>query len=345
MDDEDVHEPGSKETTGRWTREEHHVFIKGLEMYGKAWKKIAMAIKTRTVVQIRTHAQKYFLKLSKARQNGDNLYSRAANGARKRKPRLDRPASISLLLQPFMANSASTSSSSSIPISSFASACTVPISSEIEPGAPQSSSLLTTSVLSSFLAPSSSVLSTSAAIGTIEDRESAILSTGSDEQFHGPVSTSNSSPESSAGTDIDGDTESANEATTSTENDIIDGAANFSAANNNSIVVPKPSSVYNQADTDKCLYNFLSVELERSSCLPSEWYQRAHPIATLLTVAERLDWNDDCGTPLGISTQTNTNDAFKTSAMELENVNPAHTFSNASPLDMPRMDFDMGFGI
>jgi SHAQKYF class myb-like DNA-binding protein len=57
---------------GRWTREEHHTFIKGLEMYGKGWKKIASLIKTRTVVQIRTHAQKYFLKLAKARQNGDS---------------------------------------------------------------------------------------------------------------------------------------------------------------------------------------------------------------------------------------------------------------------------------
>ena len=40
-------------------------------MYGKGWKKIASLIKTRTVVQIRTHAQKYFLKLTKARQSGD----------------------------------------------------------------------------------------------------------------------------------------------------------------------------------------------------------------------------------------------------------------------------------
>jgi SHAQKYF class myb-like DNA-binding protein len=62
---------GMKESTGRWTRDEHHTFVKGLEMYGKGWKKIASLIKTRTVVQIRTHAQKYFLKLTKARQNGD----------------------------------------------------------------------------------------------------------------------------------------------------------------------------------------------------------------------------------------------------------------------------------
>jgi len=37
----------------------------------EGWKKIASLIKSRTVVQIRTHAQKYFQKLAKARQNGE----------------------------------------------------------------------------------------------------------------------------------------------------------------------------------------------------------------------------------------------------------------------------------
>lgn len=64
--------PGSGgENTGRWTAEEHRLFLQGLEQHGKGWKKIASLIKTRTVVQIRTHAQKYFQKLAKARQNGD----------------------------------------------------------------------------------------------------------------------------------------------------------------------------------------------------------------------------------------------------------------------------------
>ena len=61
-DDDDVGEDifdepdldGGGGATGRWTREEHHLFVKGLEMYGKGWKKIASLIKTRTVVQIRT---------------------------------------------------------------------------------------------------------------------------------------------------------------------------------------------------------------------------------------------------------------------------------------------------
>lgn len=59
------------ENTGRWTAEEHRLFLQGLEAHGKGWKKIASLIKSRTVVQIRTHAQKYFQKLAKARQNGE----------------------------------------------------------------------------------------------------------------------------------------------------------------------------------------------------------------------------------------------------------------------------------
>lgn len=54
-----------KENTGRWQAEEHEVFLKGLNEHGKQWKKIAMMIKTRSVVQVRTHAQKYFQKLLK----------------------------------------------------------------------------------------------------------------------------------------------------------------------------------------------------------------------------------------------------------------------------------------
>lgn len=51
--------------TGRWTKEEHAKFLEGIKLYGKEWKKIASMIETRTVVQIRTHAQKYFQKLAK----------------------------------------------------------------------------------------------------------------------------------------------------------------------------------------------------------------------------------------------------------------------------------------
>lgn len=54
------------ESTGRWTRQEHELFLEALKKYGKEWKKVASMVKTRTVVQTRTHAQKYFQKLSKS---------------------------------------------------------------------------------------------------------------------------------------------------------------------------------------------------------------------------------------------------------------------------------------
>lgn len=60
------------ERAGRWTKEEHEIFLNAIKKYGKEWKKVAALIKTRTVVQTRTHAQKYFQKISKTSM-GDDL--------------------------------------------------------------------------------------------------------------------------------------------------------------------------------------------------------------------------------------------------------------------------------
>ena len=57
--------PVAATKAGRWTVAEHQLFLRGLKTYGKEWKLIAEMIKTRTVVQIRTHAQKYYQKLAK----------------------------------------------------------------------------------------------------------------------------------------------------------------------------------------------------------------------------------------------------------------------------------------
>ncbi|CAI2386552.1 unnamed protein product [Moneuplotes crassus] len=54
-----------KRTNGRWTAEEHRKFVEALKMYGKQWKKVEEHIKTRSGAQIRSHAQKYFLKIQK----------------------------------------------------------------------------------------------------------------------------------------------------------------------------------------------------------------------------------------------------------------------------------------
>ena len=55
------------EKTGRWTDEEHTRFLHGLELFGKKWTKVADVVGSRTTVQVRSHAQKYFQKLEKDR--------------------------------------------------------------------------------------------------------------------------------------------------------------------------------------------------------------------------------------------------------------------------------------
>ena len=57
-----------KTSSGRWTREEHEQFLEGLKVYGREWKKVAQRIPTRTLAQIRSHAQKYFAKLAREEQ-------------------------------------------------------------------------------------------------------------------------------------------------------------------------------------------------------------------------------------------------------------------------------------
>ena len=64
------------EHTGRWTKEEHDAFLTALQLYGKEWKKVAARVKTRTVVQTRTHAQKYFQKLQRVMEVSFHLLFR-----------------------------------------------------------------------------------------------------------------------------------------------------------------------------------------------------------------------------------------------------------------------------
>lgn len=83
-DDEQDDAKPVKANTGRWTEAEHKLFLQGLETFPyRAWKKIATLIKTRTVVQIRTHAQKYYQKLEKeeARMKEREAQDRAALAA------------------------------------------------------------------------------------------------------------------------------------------------------------------------------------------------------------------------------------------------------------------------
>ena len=52
-------------TTGRWTAQEHQAFVRGLSLYGREWKRVALDIPTRTSAQVRSHAQKYLSKMEK----------------------------------------------------------------------------------------------------------------------------------------------------------------------------------------------------------------------------------------------------------------------------------------
>lgn len=49
--------------TGRWTDEEHELFLEGLRLYEKDWELIQLHVKTRGIANIRAHAQKFFAKL------------------------------------------------------------------------------------------------------------------------------------------------------------------------------------------------------------------------------------------------------------------------------------------
>eukprot|EP00656_Telonema_subtile_P049873 TRINITY_DN630_c0_g1_i1.p1 TRINITY_DN630_c0_g1~~TRINITY_DN630_c0_g1_i1.p1 ORF type:complete len:323 (+),score=98.37 TRINITY_DN630_c0_g1_i1:97-1065(+) len=65
------HKPRSKVQSRYWTAEEHHTFLVGLQKYGpRDVKSIAALVGTRNATQVRTHAQKYFLRV--ARETGDD---------------------------------------------------------------------------------------------------------------------------------------------------------------------------------------------------------------------------------------------------------------------------------
>ena len=48
---------------GRWSKEENDKFLEGIELFGINWKKVKKLIDTRTIIQVRSHAQKFYYRM------------------------------------------------------------------------------------------------------------------------------------------------------------------------------------------------------------------------------------------------------------------------------------------
>ena len=64
-----------KSSTGRWKLDEHKRFIEAIIKYGNDWKQVEKYVKTRTSTQARSHAQKFLVKLKKAKIEGKVIVS------------------------------------------------------------------------------------------------------------------------------------------------------------------------------------------------------------------------------------------------------------------------------
>ena len=62
-----------KYSCGRWKEDEHKRFIEAIIKYGNDWKQVQKYVRTRSSTQARSHAQKFFVKIKKAKILDFNL--------------------------------------------------------------------------------------------------------------------------------------------------------------------------------------------------------------------------------------------------------------------------------
>ena len=60
---------------GRWSRQEHILFLQALKLYGREWRSVQNFVKTRTSTQSRSHAQKFFEKLKRKKKTLEQFLS------------------------------------------------------------------------------------------------------------------------------------------------------------------------------------------------------------------------------------------------------------------------------
>jgi SHAQKYF class myb-like DNA-binding protein len=63
-----------KNLIGKWKNDEHQRFIEGVKKYGNDWSLVQKYVRTRTIIQIRSHAQKFMKKLKKLKILETNNY-------------------------------------------------------------------------------------------------------------------------------------------------------------------------------------------------------------------------------------------------------------------------------
>lgn len=63
-----IEKQGQKKNTikGRWSKSEHDRFMKAIEKFGKDWMSVQKIVKSRSLTQVRSHAQKVFLHMDEA---------------------------------------------------------------------------------------------------------------------------------------------------------------------------------------------------------------------------------------------------------------------------------------
>ncbi|CAM0903197.1 unnamed protein product [Alopecurus aequalis] len=64
----------------KWTEDEHKLFLEAMQLHGRAWRRIQEHIGTKTAVQIRSHAQKFFTKVIRE-SSGDSCKSSSGAAA------------------------------------------------------------------------------------------------------------------------------------------------------------------------------------------------------------------------------------------------------------------------